>query len=285
MNFLSQKVITESKGALAEGALKKVSLCLKLGSQKNGDARMRPSPSKFWYARDNMITAAQLRAARGLLDWTRADLAKAANISPETVKNIEHGTFKPQENTAEAIVRAFGAHDVHFTENEGVQLRREALIQFEGIEGFKRFLDDVYQEAQTPAAAIGGNKPICAASVDDKNFPRLLGDFFVAHIQRMNTIENMKMHILHKEKPTTRTEEENRKGSYREYRFRSQDDTANVPFYVYGDKLAILMFEVDNPPHIVVIRSALVAKAYREQFNAMWKNAEPWEGNRQIKQG
>ena len=35
-----------------------------------------------------MITAAQLRAARGLLDWTRSDLAKAANVSPETIKNI-----------------------------------------------------------------------------------------------------------------------------------------------------------------------------------------------------
>ena len=27
-----------------------------------------------------MITAAQLRAARGLIDWTRNELAKAANI-------------------------------------------------------------------------------------------------------------------------------------------------------------------------------------------------------------
>src|ERR1700761_5910035 len=102
-----------------------------------------------------MITAAQLRAARGVLDWTRADLAKAANISPETVKNIEHGTFRPQENTAEAIIKAFGAHDVVFTDNEGVQLRRDNVVRYEGTEGFKRFMDEVYEAAKDPAAAIG----------------------------------------------------------------------------------------------------------------------------------
>src|SRR5947209_8792214 len=90
------------------------------------------------------LTAAQLRAARGLLDWTRTDLAKAANISPETVKNIEHGTFRPQEQTADAIVKAFAAHDVRFTENEGVQKSRELLKSFVGEKGYLDFLDDIY---------------------------------------------------------------------------------------------------------------------------------------------
>jgi hypothetical protein len=36
------------------------------------------------------LNPAQLRAARGLVDWTRKELASCAAISPETVKNIEH---------------------------------------------------------------------------------------------------------------------------------------------------------------------------------------------------
>src|SRR5882757_9483274 len=99
-----------------------------------------------------MITAAQLRAARGLLDWTRADLAKAANISPETVKNIEHGTFKPQENTAEAIVQAFAVHSVKFTDNEGVQILHDTVLKFEGFDGFRKFMDDVYEAAKDPSS-------------------------------------------------------------------------------------------------------------------------------------
>lgn len=222
-----------------------------------------------------IITAAQLRAARGLVDWTRNELAKAANISPETVKNIEHGIFRPQEETAERIVNTFKAHGVEFIENEGVCLRKDAVVRYEGTEGFKRFMDDVYEEAQQSYSTKSGDKPIYAASVSDVGFIKYLGDYFNFHIRRMNQLPDLKMRILHKERPTSVTPEEKRGEGYREYRLRSQNDTANVPFYVYGDKLAVLIFEGDQPPQIVVILSALVAKAYREQFEAMWKTAKP----------
>lgn len=62
-----------------------------------------------------MITAAQLRAARGLLDWTRSELAKASGLSAETIKNIEHGVYAPQ-NRHPAIIHACAAHSVEFTE-------------------------------------------------------------------------------------------------------------------------------------------------------------------------
>src|SRR5476649_2957036 len=99
-----------------------------------------------------MITGPQLRAARGLLDWTRTELAEFAKISPETVKNIEHGTFRPQEQTAQAIYAAFAQHDVVFTENEGVQIRKDAVLRFDGPDGLKRFMDDVYEEEKKPSA-------------------------------------------------------------------------------------------------------------------------------------
>jgi len=222
-----------------------------------------------------MITAAQLRAARGLLDWTRSDLAKAANVSPETIKNIEHGTFRPQETTADAIISAFAANGVEFVGLEGVSLRRDSVARYEGIEGFKRFLDEVYAAAQQPYSADGGDRPLCATSIGDQNFSQHLGDFFISHVRRMNAIKNFKMRILHREKPTTKVAEEEA-GSYREYRLRSKEDNANASFYVYGDKLAILNFEqAENSPQIVVISSALAAKAYREQFDALWRAAAP----------
>jgi transcriptional regulator with XRE-family HTH domain len=40
---------------------------------------------------DRMITPDQSRAGRALLQWTREDLAKAAKVSPSTVKNFEAG--------------------------------------------------------------------------------------------------------------------------------------------------------------------------------------------------
>src|SRR5580693_2891148 len=121
MNYLSPRNLA-TKGALAESAPKKVSLYPNLGNRKAGAHRTKSARLPYCNRHDAMITAAQLRAARGLLDWTRADLAKAANISPETVKNIEHGTFNPQEGTANAIIQAFLIHDVEFIEEEGVRI-------------------------------------------------------------------------------------------------------------------------------------------------------------------
>ncbi len=91
------------------------------------------------------FTPAQLRAARGLLDWTRNDLSEAANVSPETIKNIEHGTFKPQQNTANTIIRAFSLRGVAFTENEGVQIKSDATISMEGDDCYLRLLNEIYR--------------------------------------------------------------------------------------------------------------------------------------------
>jgi transcriptional regulator with XRE-family HTH domain len=224
-----------------------------------------------------MITAAQLRAARGLLDWSRSDLSKASKVSPETIKNIEHGTFKPQDTTEDAIIHAFAAQGVEFIENEGVILRRDSVSRYQGVDGFKRFLDDVYDAAKQPFSAIDGNKPLYATSIGDEDFPRILGDYFLFHVRRMNDIKNLKMRLLIREMPTTKLAEEAH-SSYREYRLRPKGDSANASFYVYGDKLAILNFElVDNSPQILVISSALAAKAYREQFEVAWKAATPSE--------
>ena len=222
-----------------------------------------------------MITAAQLRAARGLLDWTRSDLAKAANVSPETIKNIEHGTFRPQENTADAIVRAFGVHGVEFTDDNGVRCTKDSVLRLEGTEGFKKFLDDVYETAKQLSAIPDNDKPTCISYVDDRFFIKHLGDFLPLHIQRMNKIENCKTRILIEDKPHSYLEEERSTSSYREYRKQTNAFKGNVPFYVYGDKLAILIFAETAPPQIVVISSSLVAKAYREQFNVMWDAAKP----------
>lgn len=70
-----------------------------------------------------MINAPQIRAARGLLDWSRIDLANAAHISPETIKNIEHCTFKPLPQTEEAILTSLDSAGVGLIGATGVYLK------------------------------------------------------------------------------------------------------------------------------------------------------------------
>ncbi len=60
------------------------------------------------------IEPEQIRAARALLGWGRAQCGKIANVSAETIKNVEKGVFVPNAMTVEKLVTTFERHGVYF---------------------------------------------------------------------------------------------------------------------------------------------------------------------------
>ena len=50
-----------------------------------------------------MITPAQCRAARGLLDWTQQELADQAQVGVVTVQQLEAGGVSPRRATIDVI--------------------------------------------------------------------------------------------------------------------------------------------------------------------------------------
>lgn len=67
----------------------------------------------------NAISAAQSRAARALLDWSRDDLAAASGIPGRTLADFELGNTAPRARTLEAIRAAFEAAGILFIEENG----------------------------------------------------------------------------------------------------------------------------------------------------------------------
>jgi transcriptional regulator with XRE-family HTH domain len=63
-----------------------------------------------------VITIAQIRAARALIGWKQAELARASGISEVAIKNIERGATDPRMSTLAAIERAFDEAGVMFLE-------------------------------------------------------------------------------------------------------------------------------------------------------------------------
>lgn len=86
----------------------------------------------------------------------------------------------------------------------------------------------------------------------------------------MNELKKVKVRVLVQEKDFFSVEFSN----YIEYRWNQHQSTGDVPFYVYGDKFAILMFGHQPAPQIVVVTSKLVSSAYREQFEVLWKSSK-----------
>ncbi|MFG1305497.1 helix-turn-helix transcriptional regulator [Xanthobacter autotrophicus] len=74
------------------------------------------------------MTPAQCRAARGLVDWSQADLASAANVGLSTLRNFEAGRSIPMANNLSAIRVALEAAGVIFVaengEGPGVRIKK-----------------------------------------------------------------------------------------------------------------------------------------------------------------
>ena len=64
--------------------------------------------------REKMITRAQIRAARALIDWTQTDLAQASGVSQVAIKNFERGVTDPRVSTITNIEAAFDQAGVIF---------------------------------------------------------------------------------------------------------------------------------------------------------------------------
>ena len=68
--------------------------------------------------RPTALAPEQMRAARGLLGWSRNELAQKAGTSAETIKNIEHGVYSPKKETLAAIVETFLSNGIQFVHYE-----------------------------------------------------------------------------------------------------------------------------------------------------------------------
>lgn len=68
------------------------------------------------------LLAAQIRAARALLDWSQAYLAQGTGISRTTLANIEAGKSEPHEATLFVLMTELKAAGIDFT-SQGVEAR------------------------------------------------------------------------------------------------------------------------------------------------------------------
>ena len=73
--------------------------------------------------RNFSLLAAQVRAARGLLNWTQGYLSEGINVSRATIIDLESCKREPHEATLFVLMNELAAAGIDFTDT-GVKFRK-----------------------------------------------------------------------------------------------------------------------------------------------------------------
>ena len=114
-----------------------------------------------------MLTGSQIRAARGLLGWTLADLAQKTGLQNNTISFFENGKGRTEFESIEKMVRALEQEGVEFTAT-GVQLVTP-VYSFTGENCYADLLADV---------SVSGAKEVLIENVANIKSTRAVLDRF-----------------------------------------------------------------------------------------------------------
>jgi hypothetical protein len=198
-------------------------------------------------------------------------LSSKTGISATSIGSIENGQTTPRASTLSVVKRAFEDAGIEFIGMEGVRVRTGHVRVFTGKEGIKEFYDDIYQTLKTYEGDV------LVSNVDERKFVEALGDYTDVHINRMTELKDkIQYRIL------IREDDDFTPGAgYAEYRGLPRELISSVPFYLYGNKLAIIQFGQEI--NVIVLNYAAVAAAYRIQFKDMWERGSALEIEQKIK--
>jgi DNA-binding XRE family transcriptional regulator len=207
-----------------------------------------------------------MRAARGLLAWSQAQLAETAGVARVSIKNIEKDITAPRKDTIEAIQKAFEDHGVEFLSGNGVRMKDEIITVYEGgdgLEDFKKLLDDIYQTMLLE----GEGSEVLISGLEEGNpakDPEELA-LVTEQIDRLTKI-GVSERLLAREGDT------NFSAPWHYYRWMPSEGFIPVPLYIYGSKIAL---STDKPPYkSIVINNPLFAASCRHLFNFAWERSK-----------
>jgi len=211
------------------------------------------------------ITTAQMRGARGLLNWSQSELSKRTGISTTSIGNIEAGNTQARETTLKVIRQAFENAGIEFIGYEGMRKRSDYITKLSGSEGFSDFLDDVYYTAIANGTKEKPTK-VYLSNVVHENWVKWMGpEKWLNHTTRMTKDKSlMDVRIIVKEGDYNFPAKD-----YSQYKWFSEKVFNDQSFYSYHDRLAFLNFTNDDV-EILIIKQMDFARGYRTLFEMAW---------------
>lgn len=210
------------------------------------------------------ISRFAFKAARILLDLEQKDVERFTGIPRQRISSFETGNMNLGKKTFDLLQQFYVQRGIEFLEHDGV--RRKPEVEFtvlEGLQGFRAFIDDVYQFAST----VGGAISIINGSTEE--FIKWLGkDWYARHADRMAAIkDNINFRII--------TSQQNREiaSAFATYKTIPGKQFSPQTIYLYGDNVGFIIFS-ENEIRIFKSNHKEITETLHYLFDLMWDKTQ-----------
>lgn len=208
-----------------------------------------------------MITLPQIRAARGLLNWTQRELAHAAGISIRALNMIEQERSVPRQETLRALENALQSAGVAFCEEQGVRLVGERLqiLKMEGLDAKELLVRDIIEQLRWRGGAVHYVGPYedDFLKLNHKVLDTFYRDSWQYKLREQSIVERGFVDFV--ARPQS-------------YRWLPREQLGELAFCVYHDSVALMTGARGNK--IVITRNQGIAAHFMKQFKSLWGRAE-----------
>ena len=210
-----------------------------------------------------ILTPAQIRMGRALLDISAKEFATRLKIAPTTLSGIESGQNVGSVATLTAIYTALVAGGVEFTPDGGVRPTHGRVRIMEGHEGIKAFFDIVYE-----ASAANSEIEILVANANEQLFSKWLASYSPVHLARMSelSLPPIKAIIRKGDRNVTAS-------AYAHYRWMDGKYFGEVCLYVFGRFTGLIEMN-DQNCIVTVIENNLLAGSVQRLLELAWDKAD-----------
>ncbi len=209
------------------------------------------------------ISTSQIKAARALLDWSQEYLAAVSGLSIATISNMERGNLSLR--SVGEVQRIFEGAGIEFLGDDGVRRCSRLIQTFDGVTSCEKFLDDMLRTLKEK----GGD--VIAVFKSQDMIARSLGVTPSSGVRQIKSLHDAaKMHFLVSEISDVLF-----LVPLFEFRTVGRRSITPVPYYVYGDKHALVIMEGVGAPRFHVMQSVSVTQSCRNHFLSLWNDAAP----------
>ena len=209
-----------------------------------------------------MITIAQTKAARALLNWTQQDLAKVSGISLASIAQIERGAGNPRQSTLAVLQQSFEKYGIEFSDDPGVRIQSEpfGVTVWQGREAMLHCWRDIEQ-------TLGKGEEVLISCVDDQLWKSLYPQEMLDMYKRRTALGIITLGLL------TSPDKNHSTWANKNYRIVPEEATSPLaPYYVYKNKVAVI--KMRDPIRIIRIDNPTLAESFRTQFQYHWDNGK-----------